>query len=61
MDININYVQLMDAYLSVKPERQQDYFRFLTTNKRGTRSELACRFLRGEFVQSKCANFAIVP
>lgn len=61
MDTNINYVQIMDTYLSVKPDRQQAYFQFLTNNRQGSRSQQACRFLRGEFIQSKCASFAVIP
>jgi hypothetical protein len=61
VDTNIDYTQLMDTYLSLNPHRQQAYFRFLANNKQGTRSQLACRFLRGEFIQSKCSSFAVVP
>jgi hypothetical protein len=61
MSTDINYLNLMDSYLCANPHRQQVYFRFLHTNKNDDANHLASRFLRAEFIQSKCSSFKVKP
>ena len=58
---NINYLELIDSYISNHPNRQQDYFKFLYDNRSRDVNELAYRFLRAEYLQAKCPSFKVVP
>lgn len=61
MSTNINYLDLIAAYLDRHPTRQRDYFKFLHDNHRREVNELAYRFLRAEYLQAKCLSFRVIP
>jgi hypothetical protein len=61
MSNDINYLELIDSYISEHPNRQQEYFKFLHANWRVDANQLGYRFLRAEYLQSKCLNFKVFP
>jgi hypothetical protein len=61
MSNDINYLELIDAYISEHPSRQKEYFKFLHANWRADVNQLCYRFLRAEYLQSKCLNFKVFP
>ena len=44
MNTNIDYLELINSYLSVHPNRQQEYFKFLHDNQSSDPNHLSYRF-----------------
>jgi hypothetical protein len=61
MSTNIDYLELINSYISVHPNRQQEYFKFLHNNKNHDINRLSYRFLRAEYLQAKCSSFKVIP
>gem|GEM_PF-4558185 len=61
MSNNINYLKLINFYISNHPNRQQDYFKFLHDNYRRDINQLSYRFLHAEYLQAKCPSFRVIP
>jgi hypothetical protein len=61
MSTNIDYLELINSYISAHPNRQQDYFKFLHDNRSSDINQLSYRFLRAEYLQAKCSSFKVVP
>ncbi len=61
MNTNIDYLELINSYLSVHPNRQQEYFKFLHDNQSSDPNHLSYRFLRAEYLQANCSSFKVIP
>lgn len=61
MSSDINYLELIDSYISKHPNRQQEYFKFLHDNYSRDVNQLSYRFLRAEYLQAKCSSFKVLP
>lgn len=61
MSTNIDYLELINSYISAHPNRQQEYFKFLHDNHNSDVNRLSYRFLRAEYLQSKCSSFKVIP
>ena len=61
MSTNIDYLELINSYISAHPNRQQEYFKFLYDNHNSDVNWLSYRFLRAEYLQAKCSSFKVIP
>jgi hypothetical protein len=61
MSNTIDYLDLINSYISAHPNRQQEYFKFLHQNHSSDVNQLSYRFLRAEYLQAKCLSFKVVP
>jgi hypothetical protein len=62
MSNNIDYLDLINSYITAHPYRQQEYFKFLHDNQSNSDvNYLSYRFLRAEYLQAKCSSFKVIP